>query len=326
MKNMTKKDAQLFTSFMFYLFTLVLTSFVFAFPIMAYLSYPLLAILLSLLFVGFALPSFMMVMLQKCYWLVSSWVSNLFQEYSLPLIGQEQMHKTICTLQTKIFIPLRNVSAFIVICYVMLILTPSSTFGLLSTFLEILLQFTCWSIATLMAINGIFTYSVCLFEIIVQLSSYKRPKRAQKFSLQAMYTNFKDIFTRKEKIAPKRLLVAEKNSIGENIFLLKTFVIETYIKLIGRLHIMKNSIIRFAWYVPIVTLTLLCLTSICSAAEAITYETAEKSAMFEEIQSDTQVGWFYEQLDDMGKAISFKDTITMRKTVLMATMLGIWLR
>ena len=141
-----------------------------------------------------------------------------------------------------------------------------------------------------------------------------------------MYTNFKDIFTRKEKIAPKRLLVAEKNSIGENIFLLKTFVIETYIKLIGRLHIMKNSIIRFAWYVPIVTLTLLCLTSICSAAEAITYETAEKSAMFEEIQSDTQVGWFYEQLDDMGKAISFKDTITMRETVLMATMLGIWLR
>lgn len=302
---MTKKDAQLFSSLMFYTFTLVLVSFVFVFPIMAYFKCSSFTILMTLLFIGFALPSVMMVMLQKCYWLISSRVSAIFHKYSLPLIRQEESHKIIYNLQMKIFNPLRTTLLVIIICYLTLKLVSGSSFRLFSTFFEILLQLACWSIAMLMTIDGIFVYSIYLFDIAIQLSGYKKPKRLQKVNLKTIYINLKSILTEKSTYIPKRLST-EEPSLSEKTFSLKSFVIETNIKFNRRLHFMKNSIIKMIRYFPITFIALICLISICSAAEAPMYDMAEgleNIVSHKEVQVTSHTGWFYEQLSEMEKVI-----------------------
>lgn len=304
MKNMTKKDAQLFSSLMFYAFTLLLTSSVFMFPIMVYLNHFSLAAFWTLLSISVAMLSIIMIMLQECYWLISERISRLFQKYSLPLIGQEQSHKIICILQIKLFDPLRDISFFIVACYGMLNLISSSSLKFFSIFFEFLLHLSCWSIVILMAIDGLFIYSVCLFEIMIHLAQ-KGAKKSQKFNLKTMYANLKADFTEKKTYISTRLFTVEPAS-SEKTFSLKTFVIEAKLKFNRRLHIMKNSIIKTIRYLPITIIVLICLTGVCSAAEATTYdvsENAESIAIKEDAQFTNQTGWFYEQLNEMEKII-----------------------
>lgn len=69
---------------------------------------------------------------------------------------------------------------------------------------------------------------------------------------------------------------------------------------------MKNSIIKAIRLLPITVIALICLTSICSAAEAPMYDMAESSEDIvspEEVQVTTHTGWFYEQLSEMEKVI-----------------------
>ena len=307
---MTKKEAQLFTSLMFYVFTIVLTSFVFVFPVMVYLKYSAFAISLTLFVIGLAFPSILMVILHKCFWLVSSIINRLFQKYSLPLIGHEQSHKTICTLETKIFTPLRNLSLIIVICHMSSNLASGSSLIYISTFFEIFLQLVCWGTVAIMAINGLIIYSICLFEITMQfLLGYKKPKRLQKVSLKAVCANLKTNLTEENRPHIPRRLSPQETLSSENIFSLKTFVVEAKVKITRRFHIMKSSITKTLRYFPTFIILFICLISLCTTADATTcgisekIETVEANIIQEEIPQINHTGWFYEQLNEMERVI-----------------------
>lgn len=69
---------------------------------------------------------------------------------------------------------------------------------------------------------------------------------------------------------------------------------------------MKDSIVKTLRYLPITFVALICLTSVCSAAESNTYDIVkdvEIIAPHEEAQSTHPTGWFYEQLSEMEKII-----------------------
>ena len=282
---MSKENARSFTSLVFYAFTLMLIFFIVAFPFIAHLR-PMI-----LLATGFTLLSFMTILLQKCYWLVSSRIESLFQKYSLPLIGQEKSIKIICNLQ--LFNPLRNISLFIIIYYVLLQLLPSSSFRFINAFFETSFLFIIWTVGIFMAIDGILMYSICLFEIMVQLLGYKLPKRLQKCNIKTICASLESIFIEKPEYIPKRLSIVEP-SISENTFSLKTFVIETNIKSIRRINIMKSTLSNTIRQLSLIALVIVCLTTTCLSANV----SIEKNKT--NVDSSD---WFYNQLNEMEKTI-----------------------
>lgn len=226
-KKMNPAEMETFTTVSCYAFTLMLIAFIIALPIMIFRGYTFVVISITLLTVGFALPATLLVVLRKYYWIISCDVSELFQIYSLPLIGRKETDGKICKMQLKLFKPLRKTSIIIVSCYMLMNLSSSNSLNFLSMFFKILLSGISWTGVAVMALDGIYMYSSALWKIGTTYlqTEHKKPKRVRNFCLDDIWNLQKNIFIWKHKYVPKRLAV-QNTSIKENNFSFKTLVEE----------------------------------------------------------------------------------------------------
>lgn len=224
-KTMSPEEIETFTTASFYTFTMMFIAFALALPIMMIRGYTFMVISVTLLTIGFALPATLLVVLRKYYWMISCEISQLFQRYSLPLIGMKEADAKICKMQLQLFKPLRKTSVTIVSCYIFMNLTSSNSLDFLSLFFKILLSGICWVSTAVMAVDGICMYSTALWKIGSDYlqAEHKKPKRVRKFCIQDIWTLRRRTFLGKHRHVPKRLAV-QNTSMAENIFSLKMLV------------------------------------------------------------------------------------------------------
>jgi len=191
MKNMSKEDSQIFTSLIFYLFTLTFMAFILISPIALYFDCKLVDALYTLWYIDITFSTIFATMLCKFYWLFSSAIRSIFQKWLIPIIPLEMSNKIICNLQFKLFSFFRNCSIVIVITYALVNLIFNNLFGLLCSYFNLLLSFLTWSVALIMTANGILIYSICLFEIITKVLAYIISKNSWKSHIHTEITNIK---------------------------------------------------------------------------------------------------------------------------------------
>ena len=147
--------------------------------------------------------------------------------YSLLLIGKKETDKKVCSMQLKLFNPLRKTSIIIVICYVLMNWANSNSHDFLSMFLKLLLSGISWTGITVMTADGLYMNFSAIWKIATAClqTAHSKPKRVRKFCIEDIWILQKHGFIWKRKYVPKRLTV-QNTSTRENIFSLKILVQE----------------------------------------------------------------------------------------------------
>lgn len=216
---MTKKEAIYIVNFMFYLFNVTFISAPIIFCILLYFGNSMFNSFAVSLALGVSLPTALFSLFVAIYPLVASKVRALFHKYSLPLIGLEKSSFAIIKLQNKFFTFLRNASISTIIFYILSILPYGKSAEFIYILTRLTLLFSIILLVVGMAIDGIYIYFRCLFEIIHQFYKSKNLDILLK-------SKFDDIMKRFDQIhadmlyEPKRLS-QEKPSVSDSIWLLK---------------------------------------------------------------------------------------------------------
>lgn len=173
---MTKKESIVLINFMFYLLTITFVAGALLFFVMLDFGHSMLRSFILSVTIGISLPTALFVLFVSIYSLVASKISALFHKYyyTMPLIGLEKSSFAIINWQTKFFIFLRDASIVVVIFYLLSLLPFSNTIEFIYIILKMTLLFSVLIVIGATALNGIYIYFRCLFEIVFQLFEQKK--------------------------------------------------------------------------------------------------------------------------------------------------------
>lgn len=257
--GMNDKELGIFMTMTFYLFSMFLGISIMAIPIMAFLSYPAIMIVVTFLSIGLAFPATIVVMGTKYSHVFISNMVALFEKYSLPLIGLKKSGEIIYKVQTKIFRLFMNAFGISIGCYILSKILALSQWEIVSVAISIIILCASWEGVFIMSLNGIFIYFTCLVELAVRLLtrakmfvkpihwkiphikiSFKKnqhkvkniylislgkAKRLKKMDRGTIQLLFKETFLTKQRYEPKRLAVGNHPN-REKSFSLKKLAID----------------------------------------------------------------------------------------------------
>lgn len=187
---MTRKESVILVNFMFYLLTVTFVCATLLFFALLGFGHSLPRSFILSLAIGVSLPTTLFVLFITIYSLVASETNAFFHKHSLPLIGLEKSSFAIVNLQIKFFTFLRNASIVTAIFYVLSLLPISNSIAFIPILLKITLMSSILLVIGVMAIDGIYIYSRCLFEIILQFFKDKHLNTLLKSKFNNILTFF----------------------------------------------------------------------------------------------------------------------------------------
>lgn len=192
---MTKKESIVLVNIMFYLLTITFVTGALLFFVMLDFGHSMLRSFILSVTIGISLPTALFVLFVSIYSLVASKISALFHKYyyTLPLIGLEKSSFAIINLQTKFSIFLRDASIVVVIFYLLSLLPFSNTIEFIYIILKITLPISILLVIGTTALDGIYIYFRCLFEIVFQLFKAKVLNPLQKSKFNNIFIFLKSI-------------------------------------------------------------------------------------------------------------------------------------
>ena len=218
--TMTKNEAIILVNVIFFLFNCTFILSVLFFSAMLNANYYMLHSVIVSLTVGVSLPTALLVIFIRLYSLVAiaPKVKNLFTKYSLPLIGLEKCSLEIVRLQDKFFTFLTQASIVMVVFYILSILPLSKSIEFVYIIIRLMLLCSIILMVGVMALDGLYIYFRCLFELIFKFYKEKNIDALLKTKFDNILTLFKKVYANVT-YKPKRL---KKHPYVSNLIFLLT--------------------------------------------------------------------------------------------------------